>query len=759
MAHFGAPFTFPFGGQPIIGDQPWIIDYAPSPGDFDISLLDPIRFSIRDTASYVDTSLLRIDTGYASVHSDGAALFDSLPRTTRRTLKNAPTGPDPHLQISSGVVITKTTSSAQRSVYTTAIDVGSAFPSFMITAIIHPTVLGSVADGTPPPINGPVMGIENGRRNKVVYLWFQNIISVGRILRLTSFLDPVFSPDVNDTTLWDWSVPQRYTMVWDEARGYVEVFSDLNNETTLLFSSAIDDIPAFEDSYYARTGGAGDIVGIYGQEGTTNDSSTWSNIAMTADVGFPVVNGIRTGDFVTKIVGSELIRTIGSVDPREAPIACWFEASSDYFPATDVDGVEEIVDGAFSMTKVTDASTLAVMRVEPGFLLSISRGFMVQGVISADNTALQDSATGTGIIIYDGLSVFLLQLFQDASGSKTVGIRKRGGSDFDLSTYYQPTTPLDWSKTGFRLVADTPRNKLQLFSLLDLTTPILDIALDRGSLPVASEFSYTGLDPFIAFGHILPTNTAGTFSLNSLDYCHFYQSWEAREGDPTLISNPYTATSYGFLSLADDVLTITTPPGDMSFLYRQAFFGTNRGAIIEASLRIPSYRPLSRTGVYLALDGGPGNYIYALSFSETSLGRFASLELRNQTGDFRVVDLTGIDGAGSTNSFLVDWTEYHTYRLELRAYDGLYVFLDNETTPRITLSNRNFSTLPDNTQTIPSTVFGHLTQEGATSDWLFVRGFYSVGYEISFQKKESVQDLQKELTDTQAIVIAYVAGP
>src|SRR5690606_16393038 len=173
---------------------------------------------------------------------------------------------------------------------------------------------------------------------------------------------------------------------------------------------------------------------------------------------------------------------------------------------------------------------------------------------------------------------------------------------------------------------------------------------------------------------------------------------------------------------------------------------------VEFGMKIECWRPLSRTGVYLFLDGGL--HAYALTFVETSVGKFVALSQRSGLGTFQ--ELVGRDGEASKVSFLLDWTDYHTYRLERIPFEGLRVFVDNEERPRITFPESRLGELPDEQfGGNPKLAFGQFTSEGATSRWLFVRGLFSRGYDISIKKNKPDAVLRSELYKAQALIIAH----
>ena len=778
MARLGSPFVVPLGGEGLSGGKPWVVNQLPTREAEHVQLLRPVRITVRDAESYIDPAQLQVAAGYASVHSNATEVFDKLPRTKRIPLVPGIIGGEAAIAVTSeGVVISKTSSNPQRSVYATAIDAGKGYPSIMVTAVVRPDVVteGTAVTGplntsvypgplTPfpfstalPRMSGAVLGIENGPRKTGVYLWFQGT-GASRSLRITGPLLVDASPTPNMVAAYDWSTFHRYIILWNEVTGRVEVYADKDGLTDLIFAFTIASLPQFADDYYARAGGAGDIVAIYGHEGSAGDQSTWSNIAITKDVGYPILGAIRPGDFQTKDVSAELVRLNVAQDPRDADIAVWFRAPSTLFPNPDTVAQGWTTGSSFKMAKTSSGTTFGVYRDEPGFLRSSVDGFMVEAAMVATNTRQSSASSGMGFVIYDGQSVFQITLFNDFA-TKTVGLRKRYASADDISGHYLPSRPFDWSTgASFRFVVDPRTTTVQIWDASDLSEPLLDMPLNRADFPTPTDMGWVGFTPFIAFGHLSPGISLGVLEVRKLEYCHLYQVWESRTGiEPHhVITNPiFSATVSGSptLSMVGGYFRAAAPSGTTAKLYRQVPFGIGRGAIVEARLRIHSYRAQHRTGTHLHLEDT--QHSYSLTFVENSVGRFAALSRRADIGSFS--ELVGKDGLAAKLSFPCDWTQFHTYRMERRPNDGLYIFLDAEKSPRLYYPELDMGQLPE-VQFGGShayLAFGQFSGEGATSDWEFVRGLFSAGYEISFKKNKSDSILRDELFNTQAIVVAH----
>lgn len=783
--YLGAPLAFFLGGSSLSTGAPWIVNFVPAIETHQVKMLKPVRFSIRDGGTFIDPTTIRVVAGYARVYSNADQYFDKqLPSTKRIHFINE-RGMEPTLSIDDdGVFIQQRGDIEERTLYRTAIDSGLGYKSVMLTAILKPgadnAISGSGGSGPlgpsvfPGPLlplpfssgvggagswgSGVLLGIENGPRNKVVYLWLQN--NGSKILRLTSYLpeDPEEEPDINMTYSLNWTEFRRYTILWNEAEGYVEVYVDGASKDTRAFRVPISSIPDMPDDYYAKNGAAGQMTALYGLMAVEAlDSVTISNVAFTTDVGYPVLGNVRPGDFVTRVIGAELIQTNGTIDPREDTVSAWMDAPNDLFQNRDDEASGASTAGIFAMTKPTVEKTFAIYREDPGLLSSNDDGFMIEARLHVSNTTQEGAATGTGITIFDGQNVFQLQLFQDP-GFNTLGLLKKNGTDFDITEYFLPEDPIDWDGGhAFRLVVDPRQELILLYDCDDLNTPRMEVPFDRALLPSAEDKGWLATTPFIAIGHTMETTTAGTFSLYNLKFNHLYQAWETATdgGVPTAADPVFTEETDGTTSAAinsDGDFEITASQGATHEFSRTIEFGDRRGGIVEARVKISSWRPFTRTGTYVLLDDGLRTY--ALTFVESSTGKYAALSQRSGLGTFQ--ELVGRDGDASRLSFLVDWTEFHTYRLERHPYDGVKVYLDNEDTPRIVFADSKLAQLPDVQYSgTPTLAFGQFTTEGATSQWQFVRGLFSRGYDISFKKNKPDAVLRTELYKTQALIIAH----
>jgi hypothetical protein len=757
----------------VVFQAPLIVNIVPEEEALGAPILKPISLTVRDEQTYVDLAQLAVRVGYALVRSDGDQLFDLLPNTRRVSLLGDPETDGLIDVIDAGVLIAKNSSNPQKTVYATTIDTGLGFKSVMATALVQrdvetvgplnssiypglnmppgfsPGIGGSLSEED-EPFTGTVLGIEHGPRRRAAYLWLQQTTLGDRIVRLTSYIREDNLADVNDFVEVDWSGAKRLIMLWNEAEGYLEVYVGTGAATDRIFRVPITDFPVLPDDYN-RLSGAGDVVVVYGQEGAEDGRSIWKNIAVTTDVGYPVLGSIRMGDFVTQIVGPELWRVSGAADPRTLSIGQWFDAPDDLIADRDDTADGRVSVNHFRMTKPTLGETFALYRREPGLAASDTDGFSIQARIEGLGLTKEGSCSGMGFTIFDGQTVFQLVLFEDDAEVKRVGLLRNGGDDGDVNDYY--TAEFDWSEGTFRLVVDPREDFIRIFDAEDLETALLDLPFDRSTLPNAASKGWAGEIPFITFGHTIPTQTSGVFVLRDLICNHLFQGWAAETNSPAAADPTFTLATTGspVVATANGVTTLACDPGERAKYSRAAYFSSLRGAVVEAKGRVTSFRARHRSGTYLLLDDGVRSF--ALSFVDSFTGKYIALALRDGTGSFR--EVVGRDGDGLLYSSPCDWTEFHTYRLERQIYGGFKVYVDQETTPRLSFPESDLALLPNPQYSgVPTVAFGQFTTEGSTSEWTYLNTFFSRGYEISTKKNKSDAVLRNELYGAQAIVVA-----
>lgn len=778
--------AFPLGGDD--DSAPFITNLNPRQDEAGAGLTEYVRFSVRDTETYVDPSTLQVIAGYARTRAVGDEPFeDSLDRTFLSSVLSGPVDDEKADRVPSSntLQITKTKNGPQESVYFTALSADEGYESVLLSISLLPDTISTGEQGA-------VIGIENGPRQTGVYVFFDDPGT--KRIRMVGPADAsgTRSPDLSVD--FDWSSAERsYVLVWNEASEKVELY-DVGDVTTSLIISA--DISAFQTfdtelgSPTPQRGKINEVLGIYGVEGPVGEQVSISKVAFTQDVKNPFIGISRTGYFYTVRRSDETIRYEGD-DPRSLNVSPWFPPDDEFFTNPDPQGsISVLDDGSVRNTKVTTSGTHALYREEPGFLTSNSNGIFLESTFFAiPSQVLSSQITGMGFLIWDGATAFVLQLM--AGTTRNLGILKAGGSIGAAYDYNIPSTPIDWSSAAsFRFVADPRRNKVELYSADDLVTPVLSADFDRSDFPDGTTLGIDSYPPFIAFGHIADLATAGSMDVSKLVYNHLYQAYEAKDGyepddivnvDPSwsfttegfqdfgplwghqLLGGGMTLTPLGYFnnsgtysptgsaSIASEQLALTTDPGETLTYHRPASLDSERGAVLEARLQITDYKIKARTGFFLTIDDGLKAYI--LSFVDTDIGKFVGVAIRSGSQSF--VEDVGTEGQAEKLSTKIDWSQPHNYRIERRPLDGLYVFIDDYDEPALEIPDQDRIDYPGSQFGAPTVAFGYLSSEGGEAKIDFVRTLFGSGYEISFRKIEDTSELEEDIRDAQAIIVAY----
>lgn len=786
MAGLTAPLGFSLGGDPF---APFIINLEPSPDDLSISAASPIRFSVRDVETYVVAGQLQVSVGYAHVRAVGDIPYDDdldgvfITSAIGGVFQDVPADV---VEVVDGIEITKNVSDAQRSTYFVGFPLVVGDLAVCATAEIRPDLISVDADGA-------VFGIEHGYRNTAAYMFFTNPSGASSI-RIAGPENTVGvrSPDVEITFDWT-SVLRRYIILWNEIKDRVEFYVEDGGTTQLLHTEPIISFQEFESLLVPGTpspkrGDETDATMLWGIEGPSGDRVTFANVALATDVGFPIIGISRPGNYVTARRSDELVR-FSEGDPRRFAVSSWFGPEDAIFSNTDTAGVAEVLkNGVFSLTKETHGTTYAIYREEPAFLSSENEGLMFEvrfSVVSGD--IVDGRAVGMGFMLYDGQSIWQFNLF--GGSISTIGMYKAGGGAVSsASNHMLPVSSIDWStSTTLRFVIDPRRALVEIYDTeVSLSVPILEKPFDRGSVPTADEVGLAGSPSFIAFGHLNTLDTTGSLLIEDFKYASMYRGYEPRDGltpeaadlswlrvaagfdvlsplgglhllgggfGPTPLGYfiAGTGTPVGEQALDNDQLLLTNSAGVLQIFKRGTPWDSNRGMVMEARLQITSSKLQARSGIFLVLDDGLHSYM--LSFVDTPVGRFCGVAVRSGLNSF--IEKVGTTGEAADLSFKMDWDQPHTYRMELRRLDGLYIFVDNDPEPRLVIPESANVDFPSSQFLSPTTAWGQFSKEGSVSRWDFVRTIYSRGYEVSFKKSKPDSALEDDIGNTQAIVVAF----
>lgn len=744
-----------------------------------VKAIDPIRVSLRNPTSAVNLGSLQMGVGFAQTHALGSAgRYDQkLPRTRLGSLlSNQLTGvPTCVTNPTFGQLITKTSSSPQASVFFTSVDRADGHSkNAMFSTVMQPGVTAITHIGDPDPFRS-VIGLENGPANSAVYCTFLNDFDESnKVVRICGpSVSGVRSPDIWYPCPWSSNVHQ-YIIFWNDSRGQVELWLDLNTSgigtAQLIAAIPISEFNTFGAVGTVPAGGANDITAIYGLEGPSSNFAAFVSMALATNVSFPFISGARAGGWRSYLDSDITMSFSGAVDPtRLSRGGAWFIK-----PSGDPLGTLSVIKApaACRLLKKTPSTAYSIYRDEPGFAMTATDGLMVEFEINTQTSGGTGFETGAALQISDGSTLFQLDFFSNGS-TFDLGLLLRGGDPGLPSDHLQAAQPIDYRFRRLRLVIDPRRGVIDLYDTLDLLTPLISWTLERGNLPTTASTNLVMGLPVSA------TAATGFMDIFSFKYSYIYQAWEVRDSlGPTSADPPYTSSdtggsggplnlsvmpgigffplpyeppsgggggSPGSGSLQADGFQIATTGGEVLTYTRVGLFDANRGAVIEAAFKITKWHPAKRTSVFVVLDDSLKAYM--LSFVETDTGKYVCIPMSSGSNGFAEFPSNGKISAK------VDWSQVHTYRLERRPRDGVYLYIDNAPDPALVLldsARYSFPTTQFHAKTIG---FGHLTDEGATSVWKFARDCFGTGYEISAQVADDESDLRAKLSNARATVV------
>lgn len=375
---------------------------------------------------------------------------------------------------------------------------------------------------------------------------------------------------------------------------------------------------------------------------------------------------------------------------------------------------------------------------------------MLEFDVATETSGGSGFATGAAIQVMDGQTLFQIDFLYDGA-TRNVGLLKQGGNPSVPGDHFVAASPVDYTHKTLRLTVDPRRSVIELFDVADLLTPLASWTFDRMQLPAsASTRIVVGLP-------VTSTTAVGTMDVYSVRYSYIYQAWESRDGDLPDAASPGFLQSVvegdpGSASFVDEELEIECAGGETLFYVRSALSDPDRGGVVEARVRVTNWHPGTRTGAMFVLDDGALSYI--VSFVETDEGRFACVPLAANIGDYQ--EYAGESGLGAELSVKVDWTESHTYRLEHKPRDGVYLYIDGVLELSLPYSKRY--EFPSSLFGSAVVGFGQYKDEGSTSVWSFFRTCFGSGFEVSTRLNFPDAEVVKRLNGAKVFVVVTGTG-
>lgn len=386
-----------------------------------------------------------------------------------------------------------------------------------------------------------------------------------------------------------------------------------------------------------------------------------------------------------------------------------------------------------------------LQRKEPR-LETLVDGATVEGYMSASVLQLFGASTSVGFGIDDGSASYRL-LAVETPTLRTVGVPKSEPSSFvgssdPLNNYYFVATSVDYRNPTFlRLTVDRRRSEVLVYAG-DQFTPALVIPFSGSTFPSSN------IGRFI-LGSLTALPAQADLKVSSLLYLARYLAWEGRDNklptdatlDPGLQFTLNAVDPGGSVAMSGSELVVTRAGGTSGNRYftKAHDFGDRRGLMVDFKVYIPSYTnndglPNSNnTDSGVGLRCYLGNEVLQLAFIDAGLAgkRVGIVPLGGS-----ISDLVNFNTVGAPFTAAVDWTKPQNYRLLMRPYDSLKLWIGSildEPVLNIPWSGDNFPIPAD--LTAAAIQFGHFgALNGSVSKWGYVRWGSSDGYDISVKQ-------------------------
>lgn len=487
--------------------------------------------------------------------------------------------------------------------------------------------------------------------------------------------------------------------------------------------------------YFGNVGRNADVLQI-------DDWALFPDFEMVVSEGEarPTGSILRLPDTPTQFLASD------ALDPRALSPGRWFNiADAGFFnpsPSFLFQPGKKAIPQSLRLAKIAGAAG-GFERIEPR-LETLADGCTIEAFMSGDQTSRVADSFGAGICIEDGTKTYRAVMLQTETVT-TIGISSSVTPDFE--DYYVPLgsdgfpLPIDWSSLKLvRLIVDRLRSKVAL--VVD-EVRVLEIPISHAFPP---SFSASGR---MSFGHLMSLGSAGTMDVSRLTYTNRYKAWEIIDQVIPGTTPAYVLQASGTGSTALDAaaphataasIAKTAFGSDGSYRYYQLYddFSEVKGAQVDFEARVVSYTDgtsspfssLSWTGAGVTLFLG-NKKLHLGFFDAGTSGRVLGVI----PGSGTVEDIVNQTVLGRKFSTPVDWTQDLLYRLVIRGYNSIEVWVDSVAQdPVIVIPWRNdeegFDLPVDFTS--PSIAFGHF--DGVSSSvtaWKAVRHSISNGYDMA----------------------------
>lgn len=657
MASFGAPFVFPFGGDPDSSSR-WVGNVLPAsgfanPGD---SLFFSARCSTRDQSVVSSLSPARALIAFGGTYLDARKVnFDTLDEVFRSTITPGPIvqtavaafTQNTHMRIAKG------SNNNEASVFVHNLgktnEVGYAL-GFTLSS------MGTSSN------SGPLIGIDADGTSAVYVFFKKDQNTSAKSVELYKSNGILLSSVIS--VPYEWGVAgSSYYLYYDQVKGVAELFISDGFLFERLFRANV--LGAHHGSGTVTLSKSGSAVALWGVQGGIDDFMAITDLYLPDKLYRPVDAGLTSSKFYTQVSGSDLV-SLPPGDPVHASVGPW--PLSDYLAVYQRNEGSEIlpnVDWVTLLPGNTD-NVFGLIREDSDLGYSIGSGFYADFEIECDASGLSRN-TGFGFRLFDGISVMDVVL-ASISGSKYVGIQLSGG-------YLQLSPdPVDWSnKTRFTVEIDPTTNMLHVY-VNGASSPAISVSTARDGFPTAADVGVDGASPHVVIGFLATGNASGPIKVYRLEYSPICSTWrattflESSPPDNQIFGIPLSGST---LTAHDDAVLIESPAGVVEDMYLPLICGGLRGNFVDFEMALSYQKKDAPPDLYCYLTNG--NALCGFGLTANDKGKFCTAVLYDYAhGTY----YTEVGDEHTDTSFRVDWDQLHSYRVRFVPFVGAQIYLD-----------------------------------------------------------------------------------
>jgi hypothetical protein len=514
------------------------------------------------------------------------------------------------------------------------------------------------------------------------------------------------SPSYVSTFDWDETVSlnsdgsNTYTLLWYPGLNLVKLYVKDPAASTdrLLISGSTTAFPTIpiperrESQPWAFFG--------HGSYPTQVSVSEWINVYLYNLVSNPVLNGIMRGEHLTSVTTNNPTYYEADTLPLDAS-SPWLP-----FPASfgTLGGAVYLTEDGLVLERVNPSGSVGYYRVEPKVTRKTILDFKLSGEVIRQESGVE--ATGIEIFIDDGVKQARIALLQDSSGTQYVGILK-SSSGLGLIASYEVVV-LGYSvERHYRLVFD-PGGRAALYALITGDEGVEELSLVSLYYPLLPPSNLPGpglgflQDAYsgVAYSKMTLRQLSYQTDVEIVDWVDFTSlspSW-TKLGAGTVL--PVTETGFDFARITD------ATSADNTYFKKEypSVLQSDSGWVLEFRARVNSYDvdptlseydftgldPI-RAGTGFVAQVLDGTYRVALLFAEAGppWGRVVYLALYDSPYE-NLLAIRSLNSSVSGSYYSIDWTDFHTYRLEKKVGGSIRLLVDDLATPVIEYVERLF---------------------------------------------------------------------